>query len=200
MHTFCQLFTVRVGQPVFQCMFPPEDLRCTLMHQTVKMPRYQSAATVCVPRQCVIVILLAFIAGLLGTVNRVAFFWETDLSLCYCVQQRQSESPVQTTSPHASLLTPGCAVQVLEMLALLTYIQLHRLWFYSDLKCNAFSLDHSVFCHVLLCYVNIMACVQAIRLTPLQVEQVLIWREEHLRNMLAVYEQRQQLNVEVTFC
>ena len=29
-------------------------------------------------------------------------------------------------------------------------------------------------------------------------EQVLIWREEHLRNMLAVYEQRQQLNVEVT--
>lgn len=43
----------------------------------------------------------------------------------------------------------------------------------------------------------IMTCVQAIRLTPLQVEQVLIWREEHLRNMLAVYEQRQQLNVEV---
>lgn len=38
--------------------------------------------------------------------------------------------------------------------------------------------------------------VKAIRLTPLQVEQVLIWREEHLRNMLAVYEQRQQLNVE----
>ncbi len=46
----------------------------------------------------------------------------------------------------------------------------------------------------------IMACLQAIRLTPLQVEQVLIWREEHLRNMLAVYEQRQQLNVEVTLC
>ncbi len=43
-----------------------------------------------------------------------------------------------------------------------------------------------------------MAILQAIRLTPLQVEQVLIWREEHLRNMLAVYEQRQQLNVEVT--
>ena len=35
------------------------------------------------------------------------------------------------------------------------------------------------------------------KLTPLQVEQVLIWREEHLKNILAVYEQRQQLNVEV---
>ena len=45
-----------------------------------------------------------------------------------------------------------------------------------------------------------MAILQAIRLTPLQVEQVLIWREEHLRNMLAVYEQRQQLNVEVIPC
>jgi len=33
-----------------------------------------------------------------------------------------------------------------------------------------------------------------VRFTPLQVEQVLIWREEHLRNMLAVHEQRQQLN------
>ena len=39
--------------------------------------------------------------------------------------------------------------------------------------------------------------LQAVRLTPLQVEQVLIWREEHLRNMLAIYEQRQHMNMEV---
>ena len=51
------------------------------------------------------------------------------------------------------------------------------------------------------CYSYLRGCLpyllQVIRLTPLQVEQVLIWREEHLRNMLAVYEQRQQLNAEV---
>ena len=58
---------------------------------------------------------------------------------------------------------------------------------------------YRMFRYVLLYYMSIMACLQAIRLTPLQVEQVLIWREEHLRNMLAVYEQRQQLNVEVIF-
>lgn len=40
------------------------------------------------------------------------------------------------------------------------------------------------------------AAVRAVKLTPLQVEQVLIWREEHLKNIIAVYEQRQQLNVE----
>ena len=55
---------------------------------------------------------------------------------------------------------------------------------------------HGAFYYVLLTY----AFLQAIRLTPLQAEQVLIWREEHLRNMLAVYEQRQQLNVEVILC
>ena len=53
------------------------------------------------------------------------------------------------------------------------------------------------------CYSHLMGCLlyvlQVIRLTPLQIEQVLIWREEHLRNMLAVYEQRQQLNAEVHF-
>ena len=40
--------------------------------------------------------------------------------------------------------------------------------------------------------------LQVICLTPLQIEQVLIWREEHLRNMLAIYEQRQHINAEVT--
>lgn len=42
------------------------------------------------------------------------------------------------------------------------------------------------------------AAVRAVRLTPLQVEQVLIWREEHLKNVSAVYQQRQQLNTEVS--
>lgn len=40
------------------------------------------------------------------------------------------------------------------------------------------------------------AAVRVISLTPLQIEQVLIWREEHLRNMHAVYEQRHHINAE----
>ena len=45
-----------------------------------------------------------------------------------------------------------------------------------------------------------MSCklvLQVISLTPLQIEQVLIWRDEHLRNMHAVYEQLQHINAEV---
>ena len=38
---------------------------------------------------------------------------------------------------------------------------------------------------------------QAVRMTPLQTEQLLLWRAEHLRNMHAIYEQRQQLNLQV---
>ena len=34
-------------------------------------------------------------------------------------------------------------------------------------------------------------------MTPLQTEQLLLWRAEHLRNMHAIYEQRQQLNLQV---
>ena len=44
----------------------------------------------------------------------------------------------------------------------------------------------------------VIFALQAVRLTPLQVEQVLIWREEHLKNVSAVYQQRQQLNTEVS--
>lgn len=40
--------------------------------------------------------------------------------------------------------------------------------------------------------------VQAVKMTALQTEQLLLWRDEHLRNMHAIYEQRQHLNLQVT--
>lgn len=41
-----------------------------------------------------------------------------------------------------------------------------------------------------------VAAVRAVKMTALQTEQLLLWRDEHLRNMHAIYEQRQHLNMQ----
>ena len=105
--------------------------------------------------------------------------------LCFPAQTWNDSLQVDMLAHRPTFLVLQCAAQ------------LPRLLQYCTLERNAF---YPYYRYILLCYMNILACLQAIRLTPLQVEQVLIWREEHLRNMLAVYEQRQQLNVEVTLC
>ena len=41
-------------------------------------------------------------------------------------------------------------------------------------------------------------CLQALRLSPVQQGQILMWRQEHLHQMRELYEERQKLNMEVS--
>ena len=66
-----------------------------------------------------------------------------------------------------------------------------------EAACNPASLWSSPASKVLSA-LKLEQCLQALRLSPVQQGQILMWRQEHLHQMRELYEERQKLNMEVS--